>query len=52
MMREMLAFAGKHKIEAKVEVMPMRDVNKAYEGMRHGQALFRYVLEADFDKKA
>jgi uncharacterized zinc-type alcohol dehydrogenase-like protein len=46
MMREMLHFAALHRIAAKVEVMPMRHVNKALSKVRANQARYRIVLEA------
>lgn len=49
MIREMLAFAAEHRIEAKVEVRRMRDINKAFEDMAAHKPRFRYVLEADFE---
>jgi alcohol/geraniol dehydrogenase (NADP+) len=44
-MQEMLQFSDAHGIGAKVEVMPMREVNAALTKVRRNQARFRMVLE-------
>lgn len=46
-MQQMLDFAAVHQVGAKVEVMPMREVNAAFTKVRRNQARFRMVLEAD-----
>lgn len=47
--KEMLAFAAEHRIEAKVEVVKMSQVNEAMKAMREHKPRFRYVMEADFE---
>jgi len=47
--KEMLAFAAEHRIEAKVEVIKMSQVNTAIQGMKEHKPRFRYVMEADFE---
>ena len=42
---EMLEFAARHDIEAKTEVMPLADVNKAIEKVRANKARYRMVLK-------
>lgn len=44
-MKEMLSFAAKHGISAKVEVLPLSQVNTAIEKVRQNQARYRMVLE-------
>jgi uncharacterized zinc-type alcohol dehydrogenase-like protein len=41
---EMLDFAARHGIEAQVEVMPMYQINDAFERLRANQARYRIVL--------
>jgi uncharacterized zinc-type alcohol dehydrogenase-like protein len=43
-MREMLAFAHKHSITPRVELMPMAQVNDAMQRVRRNQARYRVVL--------
>ncbi|HEY2030454.1 MAG TPA: NAD(P)-dependent alcohol dehydrogenase [Myxococcales bacterium] len=45
-MREMLAFAARHRIEPIVERMPMSAANEAVLRVRRGQARMRIVLDA------
>jgi len=42
--KEMLELAGKHKIEADVQLFPMEKVNEAIQGVKDGKPRFRYVL--------
>jgi len=44
MMREMLAFAARHRIGAHTEAMAMTEVNAALDRLRAGQARYRIVL--------
>lgn len=46
-MREMLAFASKHKITPRVELMPMSRVNEALQRVRENKARYRIVLTND-----
>lgn len=43
--RELLAFAAKHGVKAKVEVQPMSQCNEAMEKTRKNQARYRMVLK-------
>lgn len=43
--QEMLDFCGEHGIGADVEVVPMRDVNSAWERMLAGDVKYRFVLD-------
>jgi uncharacterized zinc-type alcohol dehydrogenase-like protein len=43
-MREMLEFAARHKIGARVEVVPMDEVNRAIQKVRDNKARYRMVL--------
>jgi uncharacterized zinc-type alcohol dehydrogenase-like protein len=45
-MREMLAFAARHRVMPIVERMPMSAANEAVERVRRGQARMRIVLDA------
>ena len=47
MMREMLAFARKHRIKPMVEQMPMSRINEAIEQIRNNKARYRIVLFND-----
>lgn len=44
-LREMLDFAARHGVKAKVEVMPMARCNEAMANTRSGAARYRMVLE-------
>ncbi|MFW9794546.1 MAG: NAD(P)-dependent alcohol dehydrogenase [Candidatus Thorarchaeota archaeon] len=46
-MREMLSFAQEHSIMPKVELMSMREVNKAIRKMKENKARYRIVLFND-----
>jgi len=46
-MREMLEFSVLHNIQPKIELMPMSEVNQAFEKLRQGQAHYRIVLVND-----
>ena len=48
--REMLDFAARHDIQAKTEVLPMAEVNKAIEKVRANKARYRMVLKTGNDK--
>ncbi len=45
MISEMLAFAARHQVVAKTEVLPLAEVNTAIAKVRHNQARYRMVLE-------
>jgi len=45
MIKEMLAFAARHNIKAKTEVLPLDQVNVAVEKVRTNKARYRMVLE-------
>ncbi len=48
MLARMLDFAARHQILPQVERFAMRDVNRALDHLRSGQARYRIVLDADF----
>ena len=48
--REMLDFAARHDIQAKTEVLPLAEVNKAIEKVRVNKARYRMVLKTGHDK--
>jgi uncharacterized zinc-type alcohol dehydrogenase-like protein len=41
----MLRFCAEHGIVADVEVLPLADVNKAFERLARNDARYRFVLE-------
>jgi uncharacterized zinc-type alcohol dehydrogenase-like protein len=41
----MLAFAARHKIGARVEAVPMGEVNRAIQKVRDNKARYRMVLK-------
>lgn len=43
--QEMLDFCGKHNITADVEVIPMQDVNEAYERMLKADVKYRFSID-------
>ncbi|OFZ56286.1 MAG: alcohol dehydrogenase [Bdellovibrionales bacterium RIFOXYC1_FULL_54_43] len=43
--RQMLEFAARHKIQAKVQTIPMSEANKAIDKVRSNQARYRMVLK-------
>ncbi|MBF0313515.1 MAG: NAD(P)-dependent alcohol dehydrogenase [Oligoflexia bacterium] len=43
--QEMLDFCAKHEIAADVEVIPMQEINKAYERMLKGDVHYRFVID-------
>ncbi len=43
--QEMLDFCGTHGITADVEVIPMKDINEAYERMLKGDVKYRFVID-------
>ena len=47
---EMLKMVEEKGVKSWVNVVPMKDVSKAVEGMERGEAHYRYVLKADFDE--
>jgi uncharacterized zinc-type alcohol dehydrogenase-like protein len=42
----MLAFAARHGIEAKTEVLPLSEINTALDRVRSNKARYRMVLKA------
>ncbi len=45
--QEMLDFCGKHILTADVEVIPMAQINEAYERVIQGDVKFRFVIDID-----
>lgn len=45
----MLKLAAEKNVTPWIEVLPMKDVKKAIEGMKSGKPRYRYVLEQDID---
>lgn len=45
MIREMLGFASRHNIQAKTELYPIKDVNKAITRLRENKVRYRAVLK-------
>ena len=43
--QEMLDFCGKHNITSDVEVIPVQDINKAYERMIKGDVRYRFSID-------
>lgn len=43
--QEMLDFCAKHNIESDVEVIPIQQVNEAYERVLKGEVRFRFVID-------
>ena len=43
--QEMLDFCGRHNITADIELIPIQDVNKAYERLLKGQVRYRFVID-------
>jgi len=43
--QEMLDFCATHRIESDVELIPMQQVNKAYERILNGDVRFRFVID-------
>jgi len=43
--QEMLDFCAEHQIESDVEVIPIQQVNKAYERVIKGDVRFRFVID-------
>jgi uncharacterized zinc-type alcohol dehydrogenase-like protein len=43
--QEMLDFCAEHKIESDVEVIPIQQVNEAYERVIRGDVRFRFVID-------
>lgn len=49
-LRELLAFAARKHIAPQIELYPMSKINQAIERLLSGQARYRIVLKADFDR--
>jgi uncharacterized zinc-type alcohol dehydrogenase-like protein len=49
--QEMLDYCGKNKIVSDVEVIPIQDINKAYERMLKGDVKYRFVIDIASLKK-
>lgn len=43
-MKDLLAFAAKHKIEAEVEVFPINQVNEVLDKIKNKEILFKAVV--------
>ncbi|MGQ0694351.1 MAG: NAD(P)-dependent alcohol dehydrogenase [Nitrospiraceae bacterium] len=43
--QEMLDFSAEHRIESDVEVIPIQQVNEAYERVLRGEVRFRFVID-------
>ena len=43
--QEVLDFCAKHNITAEVEVIPIQEINTAYERMKKGDVKFRFVID-------
>ena len=43
--QEMLDFCAEHRIESDVEVIPIQEVNAAYERVLKGTVRFRFVID-------
>jgi uncharacterized zinc-type alcohol dehydrogenase-like protein len=43
--QEMLNFCGEHDIAATIELMPARNINKAYDRLRKNDVRYRFVLD-------
>jgi uncharacterized zinc-type alcohol dehydrogenase-like protein len=43
--QEMLDFCARHRIPADVEVIPIQEVNEAYERMLRGDVRYRFVID-------
>lgn len=50
--QEMLDFCAKHNITSDVEVIPMQDINEAYERMLKSDVKYRFVIDIDGSLKA
>lgn len=43
--QDLLDFCARHSIESDVEVIPIQQVNKAYERVLDGDVRFRFVID-------
>lgn len=43
--QEMLDFCGRHGIAADVEMIPIQEINQAYERMLENDARYRFVID-------
>ena len=43
--QEMLDFCGKHGITASIELIPMQEINTAYERMLRSDVKYRFVID-------
>lgn len=43
--QEMLDFCATHKIESDIELIPIQQVNEAYERVLRGDVRFRFVID-------
>ena len=43
--QDMLNFCAEHKIESDIEVIPIQQVNEAYERVLKGDVRFRFVID-------
>jgi alcohol dehydrogenase (NADP+) len=49
--QEMLDFCGKHGITSDIEMIPMQDINNAYERMLKSDVKYRFVIDLDSLRK-
>ncbi len=42
---EMLDFCGQHQIKSDIEIIPIQQVNEAYERVIRGDVKFRFVID-------
>ena len=43
--QEMLDFCGEHQIVSDIEIIPMQDINLAYERMQTSDVKYRFVID-------
>jgi alcohol dehydrogenase (NADP+) len=43
--QEMLDFCAKHGIKAEIEMIPIQDINQAYERMLKSDVKYRFVID-------
>jgi uncharacterized zinc-type alcohol dehydrogenase-like protein len=50
--QEMLDFCAEHGIVSDIELIPMQDINEAYERMLKGDVKYRFVIDMSSLKQA
>ncbi|NGM61724.1 NAD(P)-dependent alcohol dehydrogenase [Sphingobacterium sp. SGG-5] len=45
--QEMLDFCGQHNIVSDIELIPMQDINRAYERLLNGDVKYRFVIDME-----